>query len=145
MADTDPTEPHEAIEARLSDYHDGTLSDDDRAEVETHLATCEPCRAAYQELVDTMTALSGMKTRKAAAPAELPQKVTETIHRRSAGRFFARKTLGDRVPFGVLLIVAIVLLGVVALALRSSPTGSMPGGRKGPGAPPPSGHIVPEP
>jgi anti-sigma factor RsiW len=29
----------------LDDYLDGTLSPDDRAEIERHLAVCEPCRA----------------------------------------------------------------------------------------------------
>ncbi|MCE9573450.1 MAG: zf-HC2 domain-containing protein [Deltaproteobacteria bacterium] len=123
--DPSTTEPHEAIEARLSDYHEGGLPASERAEIEAHLAGCAACRAAYDELVETMAALSGMAKSRAAAPAEMPERVAETIHRRSAGRFFGRKTLGDRVPFGVLLIIAIVLLGVVAVMLRSSTTGSI--------------------
>jgi len=123
--DPSTTEPHEAIEARLSDYHDGGLPASERAEIEAHLASCAACRAAYDELVETMAALSGMAKSRAAAPAEMPERVAETINRRSAGRFFGRKTLGDRVPFGVLLIIAIVLLGVVAAMLRSSTTGSI--------------------
>jgi hypothetical protein len=38
---------------------------------------------------------------------------------------FARKTLGDRVPFGVLLVVALAGLLVIGYVLWSSTTGSL--------------------
>jgi anti-sigma factor RsiW len=138
--DASTTEPHEAIEARLSDYLEGALPAVERDEIAAHLAGCPACRASYAELEETMAALSGMARAKAAAPTELPARVAETIHRRSAGRFFGRKTLGDRVPFGVLLILAIVLLGVVAVMLRSSTTGSIRD-RQAPPPPPPSAGV----
>jgi anti-sigma factor RsiW len=147
MADDAPTTgPHEEIEAMLSDYRDGTLAEADRERVKTHLAGCEACRAEYAQLEETLSALSGMKATKEGAPAELVERVAETIHRRSAGRFFGRKTLGDRVPFGVLLIIALVVLGVTAAVLYSSSTGSLRTGT--PSAPVKlqgSGHIVPTP
>ena len=144
MADSEPT-PHEDIEAKLSDYHDGMLPGPERDAVKAHLEGCEACRAAYAQLEETMAALAGMKGKKEGAPAEMTAKVTETINRRSAGRFFAKKTLGDRVPFGALLIIAIVVLGVTAAVLYSSTTGNL---RTRTPQPPPvegSGHVVPNP
>ena len=118
-------ESHEDIEAKLSDYYDGMLTGPERDQVKAHLEGCEQCRAAYAELEETMAALAGMKGKKEGAPPEMAERVTETINKRSAGRFFGRKTLGDRVPFGVLLIVAIIVLGVTAAVLYSSTTGNL--------------------
>jgi len=136
---------HEDIEAKLSDFHDGTLPDAERAEIQAHLDGCTTCREAYEELARTMAALSGIKGKKTGAPAELADRVTETIHRRSAGRFFGRKTLGDRVPFGVLLIVALIVLGATAAILWSSTTGSVRSRPPHEREPVGSGHVVPTP
>jgi anti-sigma factor RsiW len=139
------TTPHEDIEARLSDYYDGMLPGPERDQVKAHLEGCEACRAAYAQLEETMAALAGMKGKKEGAPPDMTEKVTETIHRRSAGRFFGRKTLGDRVPFGFLLIIAIIVLVVTAAILYSSTTGSLR--TRTPEAPhvEGSGHVAPTP
>ena len=146
MADqpSDPT-PHEEIEARLSDYYDGMLAGPERDQVKAHLEGCEGCRAAYAQLEETMAALAGIKAKKEGAPPDMAEKVADTIHRRSAGRFFGRKTFGDRVPFGLLLIVAIIVLGVTAALLYSSTTGSLR--TRTPAAPhvEGSGHVAPTP
>jgi hypothetical protein len=63
--------------------------------------------------------------RKAHAPSNFSDGVAETIHRRSAGRFFGRRTLGDRVPFGALFVIAIVVLLAIGYVMWSSPTGSL--------------------
>src|SRR5688572_12062499 len=116
---TEP-EPDDEIVAALSDYLDGTLADDRRRDVEAKLASDEAWKRTHAELVETRNALSGLQ--KARAPASFAQEVTSTIHARSAGRFFARKTLGDKVPFGVLLVVALFGLLVIAYVLWSSST-----------------------
>jgi type VI protein secretion system component VasF len=72
---------------------------------------------------DLRKALSGMH--KARAPATFTQDVTSTISSRSAGRFFSRRTLGDRVPFGALLVIAVIALLVVAWLLHGSSTGEL--------------------
>jgi hypothetical protein len=53
------------------------------------------------------------------------EEVTGTIHKRSAGRFFGRRTLGDRVPFGILIIVAVLVLAGIGIAMHYSSTGSL--------------------
>ena len=126
--DADPAEPHVEFEEKFSDLHDGTLPESERDAVRAHLASCAACKAAYDEFEQTMSALTSMKG-EPPAPETFTKGVEETIHRRSAGRFFGRKTLGDRVPFGVLLIIAMVVLVSAALVLWASMTGSLRVGR----------------
>jgi anti-sigma factor RsiW len=113
----------DAIVARVSDYLDGALTGPERAEVAGKIASDAAWKRAHDELTETRSYLSGL--RKAHAPPSFAEQVTETIHQRSAGRFFARKTLGDRVPFGALLVVALAGLLVIAYVLWSSTTGSL--------------------
>ena len=93
MADTAPAEPHAEFEEKFSDLHDGSLPESERAAVQAHLADCAACAAAYAEFEQTMSALTSIK-RKPPAPDAFVDGVAETIHRRSAGRFFGRKTFG---------------------------------------------------
>ena len=129
------TEDDDAMIATLSDYLDGLLPEAERAEIERKVADDAEWKRAHDELRETRNALSGLQ--KARLPSTFTEGVTETIHKRSAGRFFARRTFGDRVPFGVLLVVALILLIGVAGVLWTSSTGSLkierdkPGGSAG--------------
>ena len=109
--------------AKISDYLDGILPPAERTEVADKITSDDEWKRVHEELVETRKMISGMQ--KARAPESFAKDVTETIHKRSAGRFFARRTLGDRVPFGVLLVVALVVLLGVAAILWSSQTGSL--------------------
>jgi anti-sigma factor RsiW len=111
------------IIAALADYHEGRASPEQRAQIEDQLASDPAWRAIDDEMrADT----SGLPTLgKVAAPPRFASQVTETIHRRSAGRFFGRRTLGDRLPIGVLLAIAAVLLGAVSVVWCRSTTGSL--------------------
>ena len=113
----------EAIVATLSDYLDGALTGAERADVERKIADDPEWKRAHGELAGTRQFLSGL--RKAHAPSSFAEDVAETIHQRSAGRFFGRRTLGDRVPFGVLVAIALVGIAVLAYVLWSSSTGSL--------------------
>ena len=113
----------DAILARVSNYLDGALTAPERTEVAGKIAGDATWKRAHDELVETRNYLSGL--RKAHAPSQFTDSVAQTIHQRSAGRFFARKTLGDRVPFGVLLAIALAGLLVIAYVLWSSATGSL--------------------
>lgn len=84
-----------------------------------------PDEGEGEDLGDTLALLRSVKGARVPAPETFTRSVEETIHRRSAGRFFGRKTLGDRVPFGVLLIVAMAVLVATAAVLWSSQTGSL--------------------
>ena len=119
----------DAIIARVSDYLDGALHGAERAEVERKIADDAAWKRAHGELTETRKFLSGM--RKAHAPSNFSDGVAETIHKRSAGRFFGRRTMGDRVPFGALVAVALAGLVVIAYVLWSSSTGSLKVDRHG--------------
>jgi anti-sigma factor RsiW len=111
----------------VTDYLDGNLTGAAKADVEAKIASGKPedraWKQTHDEMVEAKKAISGIRKQK--APETFVEDVTATIHKRSAGRFFARRTLGDRVPFGVLLIIAAIALGIVGYLMRSSPTGSL--------------------
>lgn len=127
MSATAETTEDEII-ATLSDYLDGALPVDKRAEVEKKIADDAEWKRIHGELRETRNALSGLL--KARAPDSFTEDVTGTIHKRSAGRFFGRRTLGDRVPFGVLLAIALVVLLAIGAIMWSSQTGSLKVDRK---------------
>lgn len=120
---TEHSDIDEAIIGKVSDYLDGALSGAERSDVAHKIAEDTTWKRAHAELTETRNHLSGL--RKAHAPSNFTEGVAETIHKRSAGRFFGRRTFGDRVPFSVLLVVALAGLLVLALILRSSSTGSL--------------------
>jgi hypothetical protein len=74
----------------------------------------------------------------------LGTKVEKKINQRSAGRFFGRRTFGDRVPFEALLVIAVLGLIVIAYLLWSSQTGSLKVDKKTEERPT-SGPLVPKP
>lgn len=122
--------PDEVI-IQVTDYVEGKLTGAAKAEVEAKLASDLAAdrvwRETYEEMTEARKVISGMRLAKVPekAPDHFVEDVTATIHKRSAGGFFGRRTFGDRVPFGLLLIVAMLALGVVGYLMWSSPTGSL--------------------
>ena len=128
-----PDEEDQVI-ATLTDYLDGTLPADKKTEVATKLETDEDYKRILGELEETRKPdeiSAVLKARKAPAPEEFTDNVEKIIHARSAGRFFGRKTFGDRVPFSALLVVAVIGLVVIAYVLWSSQTGSLKVDKRG--------------
>ena len=137
----------EELDAKLFDYHEGTLSPAERAEVERLLAARgEAIEPPPEDDEKYQSGLQSLRAARAPAPATFTADVTDTIHRRSAGRFFGRRTFGDGVPFGVVLIVGLILATIVAGILWSSSTGSLRV-RRDPGtaAPPEGAREVMQP
>jgi hypothetical protein len=136
------TEEEDEVIAKLSDYLEGAAAN--RAEIEAKIASDPDWKRLHDEMVESTAAakqLSGL--RKAHAPVTFTEDVTGTIEKRSAGRFFARRTFGDRVPFGALLVVALIGLGIIGYVLWSSSTGSLTTDK--PGVPHDKMEIVPAP
>ena len=120
------------IVAKVSDYLDGLLKGAEREAVAKKIETEAAWKQTHDDMVENKKFMSGMQ--KARAPATFTNEVTDTIHKRSAGRFFGRKTLGDRVPFNAILIVAIIALAAVGYLMWASQTGSLKVEKKTPPA-----------
>lgn len=129
--------------AKLSDFVDGALSGDARAEVAAKIDADEAWKVAHDDMVGTRDALSGMQ--KARAPASFAQDVTATIHKRSRGSLFAKKTAGDRVPFMALLVLALLGVLIMAWLMWSSASGSMTSAPQAPEGPGSGSAIAPKP
>lgn len=134
--------PDDEVIATLSDYLDGALPDDQRRTVEQKLVDDPIWKATHDEMRETRDQLSGLM--KARAPEKFDEEVTSTIHQRSAGRFFAKRTFGDRIPLGVLLVIGVIAIVIIAVILRSSSTGSLKRDKPAP-APLGSGELLPKP
>ena len=142
MSEPATTTDDDEILATLSDYLDGVLPPDRAREVEQKLKDDPAWKRTHDELRETRDALSGLM--KARAPVKFDEDVTATIHKRSAGRFFAKRTFGDRIPLGVLLIIGVIALVIIGAILWSSPTGSLVRDKPHP-EPQGSGALVPKP
>lgn len=134
--------PDDEVIATLSDYLDGVLPSDRKREVEQKLASDPIWKSTHDELRETRDALSGLM--RARAPEKFDQDVTETIHKRSAGRFFAKRTFGDRIPLGLLLVIGVIAIVIIGAILWSSSTGSLKRDRSAP-SPQGSGELIPKP
>lgn len=122
-ADGGPEGGEDAIIAALTDYHEGLGTAERCKEIEAKLASDPAWQAIDAEMREELPPLA--KLRKVAAPEELTAAVTETIHRRSGGRFFGKRAVGDRLPTGILLVIAMLLLGAMTAVWCRSTTGSL--------------------
>lgn len=123
MSEVAPVELDDESVAAISDFVDDALTGTRRDEVAGKIASNPLWKRTYDELVETRRMMSELP--KARAPQTFATDVTSTIHSRSAGRFFARRTLGDRVPFGVLAILTAVGLAIIGYLMWASDTGSL--------------------
>ena len=114
------------IVVKVSDYVEGGLQGAERDEVAKKIETDPAWKKVHDEMVEARKFISGsMRQAKQKAPETFTSEITNTIAKRSGGRFFGRKTLGDRVPFNVLLVVAIIALASVGYLMWASQTGSL--------------------
>jgi anti-sigma factor RsiW len=138
-----PTSSDDEIIATISDYHDDALDPGRRAEVAAKIADDPTWSTIDAEIRAEKPLLATLS--KVTAPPEFAIEVTDTIHRRSAGRFFAKRTLGDRLPVVPLLVVAALLLGAMTTVWCRSPTGSLRAPTGTEVSTPPRGQLAPKP
>ena len=142
------TETEDDITATVFDYVEGTLPADKKSEVAKKIETDETWKRIHDEVKETKIAtdhISGIIKRREPAPEDLGTKVEKKINQRSAGRFYGRRTFGDRVPFEALLVIAVLGLIVIAYLLWSSQTGSLKVDKKVDDRPTPTEPLVPKP
>ena len=112
------SEEDEMIE-QVGDYLDGLLAGPEKEAVAKKIETDAAWKETHDEMVESRKALSGMQ--KARAPGHFAKDVTETIKKRSGGRFFGRQ---DKVLLPV-MILAMLALVVIAYVMWTSQTGSL--------------------
>jgi anti-sigma factor RsiW len=107
----------ESIQARLQDLLDGELAGEERATVESHLATCLPCRRE-------LAALEAVIDRAHALPRELtPERdLWPAVEARIGGAVHSASFASGRLPrWGWLAVAALVAAMIgLPLALRQS-------------------------
>jgi predicted anti-sigma-YlaC factor YlaD len=112
---------HARTAEKFSAYLDGELPAEDRAAIDTHLATCIQCRTSLEQFRRTISNLSKLKEK---APMSFLPDIQGQIHARSRGRFFGKRwMLFGRIPFewvSLAMIVAMLLYYLVSL--QWSPT-----------------------
>jgi len=134
----------EALDVDMSAYPEGSMRPAERSAFEGGLAADPFVRAEYDKFKEAVGALSGLHRQP--APDKLADAVATTIHRRSAGRFFGPRRLGDRVPFELIAVLGLVLGAAVYFAMRFADDGASRGGAPADAGPRPSpGEIVPRP
>jgi anti-sigma factor RsiW len=106
---------HGAVQERFSDYLEGELSAEERAEVASHLEGCASCRGELEAFRQTLRGLSGLKSLP--PPDGFVGKVQQRINRRSRGRFFSAERLLFRIPFEWVSFVIIILMLVLYILL----------------------------
>jgi len=119
----DESDIHDTTQQDFTDYYEQSLPAERRQQIADHLRECAVCQSAYAEFEQTLRALSGLH--KMSAPQHFGDAVETTIHKRSAGRFFGRRAFGDRVPFSVLAIIALVIGLIVVFLMRYSAVGTL--------------------
>lgn len=126
--------------AAINDFLDETLPSARREAVAAKIAADPQWKKTHDEFVQTRQLMARMP--KAHAPPAFATNVTSTIHSRSAGRFFARRTFGDRVPFGVLAALTAIGVAIIAYLMWASETGSLGHRSQPPPSEPPSQPLI---
>jgi anti-sigma factor RsiW len=132
---------HEMIEARLDDFVDGLLSEDEQYVVQGHLNGCEACRAEVQTIRELQTAAHALP-RQIAPPRDLWAGIAARIEQEREAEQPAEPESEERVKVirvdfgqrsrpawwmgrGMLAAAAILLMivssSVTALLMRSGP------------------------
>ena len=107
------------IVVKVSDYLDGLLPAPEKDDVAKKIESDPAWKETHDEMLETRKALSGLQ--KARAPGHFAKDVTDTIKKRSGGRFFARH---DRLLMP-LMVLAVLALCAIAYVMWASQTGSL--------------------
>jgi predicted anti-sigma-YlaC factor YlaD len=120
-----PGDVHSRVAERFSAYVEGDLPAEDRATVDSHLATCIQCRTNLEQFRQTIGNMAKLKQN---APPSFLTDIQGQIHARSRGRFFGKRwMLFGRIPFEWVSLGMIVLMLIYYLvSLQGSPTSVSP-------------------
>jgi len=101
---------HNSIRHKLSEYIDGTISADEKAEIETHLAACEKCSDALRELRKTVEHVRTIE--EIEPPAWMTQKIMAKVRAEAE----QRKSIFQRLYSAFVVNLPVKAVAVVFLA-----------------------------
>lgn len=129
-------------EELLSGHVDGTLTNEERAVVDAHLATCATCREEVELAGEALTALGSLEEQP------VPFGITGPVMAEAGRRFERRGAVWGRIQWGAGLAAAAALVLVVALNLSNDSGGQVDslraGGTGGAGAEGPAASVAAE-
>ncbi len=108
---------HEQVRERLSDYIEGSLSEEEHGLVEEHLTTCDSCRAELDALEKTLSMLSSL------APLQAPEGFASSVRykMRRRGRRQRRTEvshgLRQKVPYETTAVIMLFIVMAIYLML----------------------------
>jgi len=105
----------------FSSYWDEELGADETARLEEHLRSCVVCRREYQAFEQALSAAGALP--REVAPPGFVAGVVKRVHKRSRGRFFARRGMLDRVPYELFSLVMLGLILAIYVILQLSQPG----------------------
>ena len=110
---------HDEAKGLLSDYLEGEISEENRADLEKHLEGCTDCRQELDALKETLNVLSGF--RKVEAPEDFESKVTNRLKRRSRRRDHDSSPLSHKIPFETICLIMLLILAAFYIMLYLLP------------------------
>jgi hypothetical protein len=119
---------HKEIRHRLSEYIDGSLTDEVKSEMEAHLRTCSACNNAYRELKKTLENIQAVEEVK--PPPMMTQKIMEKVSSEAErNKVFQKSVLPVFIKI-LLQAIAVLFIAVgVFYIYRSIGTTSRTGGQ----------------
>jgi anti-sigma factor RsiW len=106
----------EHVQEHFSDYWEKGLDEATRRRVEEHLSACPSCREEYAAFERAMAPLGALH--RLPAPPRMQETVPGIIRRRSRGRFFAPRSLGERIPWEWISLGMLGLLAAIYVLLK---------------------------
>ncbi len=102
---------HKEIRHKLSEYIDGSLTDEEKLEMEAHLRTCSACSDAYRELQKTIENI------KIAEEVEPPTWMTQNIMAKVRSEETERKNVFQKPLLPVFIKIPLQAIAVLFLAV----------------------------
>ena len=111
------------IEQTFDEYIDGVLPFDERKAFEKRLEEEPSLKQAFDLFKKSRNALFELGLSNSSN--QIKEKVVQSIHKKSGGRFFGKKTFGEKIPIGWIVVLILFVLVLLALTFNKSEFGGL--------------------
>jgi hypothetical protein len=114
---------HNEIRHRLSEYIDNAVTDDERAAIESHLATCTECAEALRELRKSIEHIRAVQ--EVEPPAGMTQHIMATVRKTERRKSIMRSLVDHFIVLRPVQVLAVLSLAVTVyyIYLNLEPVG----------------------